>query len=94
MTPLLTQYIHQHFSRLTKAERGLANYLLTYPDCMMAESGASLAIKAGVSPMTVSRFIRKIGFDDYAAARLAVKQQAFGSSLPEAAGMLPITCLP
>ncbi|RUM49958.1 MAG: hypothetical protein DSY85_14585 [Marinomonas sp.] len=86
MTNTLSQQIQEHFSALSKSERALANFLLTNPDCLMVESAASLASKVGVSAMTVSRFIRKIGFIDHSEAKNSVKKEVFGTVLPDAGG--------
>lgn len=87
MTRVLSLRIQEHFSVLSKSERALANFLLTNPDCLMVESAASLAAKVGVSAMTVSRFIRKIGFNDYSEAKSAVKSTIFGAELPDVGGI-------
>lgn len=87
MAKALSQRIQEHFSVLSKSERALANFLLTNPDCLMVESAASLAAKVGVSGMTVSRFIRKIGFHDYSEAKSSVKSTIFGGELPDVGGI-------
>ena len=73
---------------LTKAEKSLANFLLTKPNLLMLDTAASLAAKSGVSTMTVSRFIRKIGYVDYAEAQQSAKHLAFGPSTAEANSLL------
>jgi len=78
MANTFVQRINDNFPAFSKSEKRLANFLMTNPDSLMAESTATLGNRVGVSAMTVSRFIRKIGFDSYAEAKLFVKEQVFG----------------
>lgn len=62
---------------LTKSESRIAQFLLLNEASLAMETGASLASKAGVSEITVSRFLRRIGYrgmtalkEDLNAARL------------------------
>ncbi|TGD64744.1 MurR/RpiR family transcriptional regulator [Tabrizicola sp. WMC-M-20] len=47
---------------LTKSEAMIAQWLLLNEATLPMETGASLAAKTGVSEITVSRFLRRIGF--------------------------------
>ena len=87
MIKKFTQQIQDNFAILSKSERALANFLLTNPDCLMVESATSLASKVGVSTMTVSRFIRKIGFKDFSQAKKLLKEQFFGPVMAQAGGI-------
>lgn len=78
MARSLVQRINDNLPAFSKSEKTLANYLLTNPDSLMAETTGTLAQQVGVSPMTISRFIRKVGFANYAEARRFVKAQVFG----------------
>jgi DNA-binding MurR/RpiR family transcriptional regulator len=78
MTTNLAQRINQHMPNLTKTERRLANFLTVNPDRLLLETNASLAGQAGVSPMTVSRFVQKIGFRDMADAKRTMKAHSYG----------------
>ncbi|HEY1028920.1 MAG TPA: MurR/RpiR family transcriptional regulator [Pseudomonas sp.] len=48
--------------RLTPAERTLWVYIQANLETLAFENGASLAAKSGVSPNTVSRFLRRLGY--------------------------------
>lgn len=48
--------------RLTRAERLVAAYLTANAQALTLETAASVARKAGVSPMTVGRFLRTLGY--------------------------------
>ncbi len=48
--------------KLTPAERTLWAYIQANLDTLAFENGASLAQKSGVSPNTVSRFLRRLGY--------------------------------
>lgn len=47
---------------LTKSEAKIAQWLLLNEPSLPMETGASIAAKTGVSEITVSRFLRRIGF--------------------------------
>ncbi|HEJ1327410.1 MurR/RpiR family transcriptional regulator [Pseudomonas aeruginosa] len=48
--------------QLTPSERTLLAYIQANRDSIAFESGSSLAEKSGVSPVTVSRFLRRLGY--------------------------------
>lgn len=50
----------------SKSDRLVADFLLANPDCVDNETANSLAEHAGVSPATVVRFCRKLGFEGLA----------------------------
>lgn len=54
--------IEQHYHNLSKAEKKIADVILQDPKQMSDLSAAQIAEKAGVSPATVVRFCRSIGF--------------------------------
>jgi len=64
--------------RLTKAEQKLAAYLLSRPDCLVLETAATIAGNIGISPMTVGRFLRKLGFDGLSDMRHQLKADLYG----------------
>lgn len=64
--------------RLTKAEKKLAGYLLSRPDCLVLETAATIAGNVGISPMTVGRFLRKLGFDGLSELRDQMKADLYG----------------
>ena len=83
MSESLAQRIQENLPNLSKAERSVANYLMTNPEVLMLETNASLASKVGVSAMTVSRFVRKIGFRDFSEAKISEQSRIFTTALPE-----------
>lgn len=76
----LLDAIREHEASLTKREARIAAYLSARPETIAMESGAVLAERIGVSPMTLTRFFRKLGFDSAAAARESVKTDLYGPS--------------
>ncbi len=50
----------------SKSDKILANYLLANPGCIENATAASLAELSGVSPATIVRFCRKLGFSGLA----------------------------
>jgi DNA-binding MurR/RpiR family transcriptional regulator len=63
MTTSLAEKLRADFSQLTKSEKAVASYMLTHMNRMPYETAASIAESAGVSSMTVSRFLRNLGFN-------------------------------
>ena len=70
---------------LTKLERRIAAYLNANPNALAVENSATIAKRAHVSPMTVTRFFKKMGFDSAADAKDLAKRQFYDGS-PEAVG--------
>lgn len=60
---------------LHPAERRLAAFLLDFPGDLASYDAQELARLSGVSKATVSRFVRRIGFDDYETARRAAREE-------------------
>jgi DNA-binding MurR/RpiR family transcriptional regulator len=54
----------ENWGALTASERTVADWLLEHLEHVPFETGASIAAELGVSPMTVGRCIRKLGYDD------------------------------
>ena len=50
----------------SKSDRLLADYFLANPCCVNQETASSLSLLTGVSPATIVRFCRKLGFDGLA----------------------------
>ncbi|KGE77537.1 MurR/RpiR family transcriptional regulator [Halomonas salina] len=59
---MFSERLEQHLNDLPPAERTLAAYIQANLDDIAFESGDSLARKSGVSPNTVSRFLRRLGY--------------------------------
>lgn len=74
--------VRAQLESLPATERQLADFLLEFPGELASYAGNELANLAGVSPATVSRFIRRIGYENYEAARRHVREErASGSPL-------------
>ncbi len=58
-----------------RAERRLAEFLLDFPGELASYDAQELARLSGVSKATVSRFVRRIGFDSYEHARRAAREE-------------------
>lgn len=66
---------------LTKLERRIAAYLMAHPSALLVDTSGAIAEQAHVSPMTVTRFFKKIGFHNAAAAKDEVKRQLYGAAV-------------
>lgn len=77
----LTDAIAAAQPSMTKLESRIASYILARPEILLIETNAEIARRLGVSPMTVTRFYRKLGFEGAFSARAAARLKAFG---PEA----------
>ncbi|SHH34671.1 MurR/RpiR family transcriptional regulator [Marivita hallyeonensis] len=65
MTKPLRDRLTEALNTATKADRAVANYMLTDMAALPFETAASLASKVGVSEPTVGRFCRSIGYDGF-----------------------------
>lgn len=65
----LFERIESASSGMTRSERLLAAYLTANARELTLENAASVARKSGVSPMTVGRFLRTLGYDSFDALR-------------------------
>ncbi|MFZ9199808.1 MAG: MurR/RpiR family transcriptional regulator, partial [Paracoccaceae bacterium] len=74
----LTEAISAALPSMTKLESRIASYILARPQMLLVETSAEIARTLGVSPMTVTRFYRKLGFDGAIAVRAAARRTAFG----------------
>lgn len=77
----LAALITSRHADLTKLERRIAAYLLANPTALAVDTSGTIADHAHVSPMTVTRFFKKIGFENAAAAKDEVKRQLYGTEL-------------
>ena len=73
--------VNTRHDSLTKLERRIAAYLMANPTALLVDTSGTIAERAYVSPMTVTRFFKKLGFDNAAAAKDALKQELYGSEL-------------
>lgn len=67
--------VRSQLDQLSATERQLADFVLEFPGELASYAGNELAELAGVSPSTVSRFIRRIGYDNYEEARRQVREE-------------------
>lgn len=74
-TDSFVRRVRGHLEALPETERKLANFVLEFPGELAGYAGNELAELAGVSPSTVSRFIRRIGYESYEEARRHVREE-------------------
>ena len=67
--------VRSQLDALSTTERQLADFVLEFPGELASYAGNELAELAGVSPSTVSRFIRRIGYENYEEARRHVREE-------------------
>ncbi|SET82112.1 MurR/RpiR family transcriptional regulator [Paracoccus homiensis] len=67
--------IRSALPELHRAERKLGSFLLDFPGDLASYDAQELARLSGVSKATVSRFVRRIGFDNYETARRAARDE-------------------
>ncbi|WOI57891.1 MurR/RpiR family transcriptional regulator [Palleronia sp. LCG004] len=65
----LERRIRSSYATLPLNEQRLADTILSFPGELASYSAAELARLAEVSPATASRFFKRIGYENYAAAR-------------------------
>jgi len=73
-TPFLSR-IRSSLPELHRAERKLGTFLLNFPGDLASYDAQELARLSGVSKATVSRFVRRIGFESYERARRAAREE-------------------
>lgn len=71
-TRRISDQIRERIHDLTPSERRVARALLAGPPTIGLESSSRLAQRVGVSGPTVSRFVQRLGFENYAAFQLAM----------------------
>lgn len=59
----LKQKLMDHWERFTASEQKVATYLIHNIADLPFETGASLSKRVGVSPMTIGRFVRTLGYE-------------------------------
>jgi DNA-binding MurR/RpiR family transcriptional regulator len=70
----VTERVRRSLGELSKAERKVARALLSGPPTIGLESVSELAARAEVSGPTVSRFVSRLGFDNYAGFQRALRE--------------------
>jgi len=78
----LTRRIHEVYGALPAGERKAADVVLRMPGELAVWSASELAAEAAVSNATISRFVRRLGYDSYEEARREARaMRAVGSPL-------------
>lgn len=67
--------VKQALPQLHRAERKLGMFLLDFPGDLASYDAQELARLSGVSKSTVSRFVRRLGFENYESARRAAREE-------------------
>ena len=70
----VAERIRRSLGELSKSERKVARALLSGPPTIGLESVVQLAQRAEVSAPTVSRFVARLGFDNYAAFQHTLRE--------------------
>ena len=70
----VSERVRRSLGELSKAERKVARTLLSGPPTIGLQSVSQLAALAEVSGPTVSRFVARLGFDNYAAFQQALRE--------------------
>ncbi|HEV2677409.1 MAG TPA: MurR/RpiR family transcriptional regulator [Aliidongia sp.] len=81
MVENLLEVMTERAAGLTKLEKRVAAYLTANPDAVLIETSAAIAERSGVSAMTVTRFFKKLGFENVAAAKKVTRRQVYGPSV-------------
>jgi DNA-binding MurR/RpiR family transcriptional regulator len=79
--PSLLSRIRDRLHELSPTERRLADFVLDFPGELASFSASELATLANVSNATVSRFIRRLGYDNFDEARRHARAEK-GSGSP------------
>lgn len=78
---MFSEKLESQVNELPPAERTLAAYIQANLDDMVFENGESLARKSGVSPNTVSRFLRRLGYTGLKSLKEELRDQVRVQSL-------------
>lgn len=71
--PSIEKVIKKGWKSLTISERRLGTFFLQHLEELPFETAASIAHRTGVSPMTVGRFIKKLGYGDLRGVKAALR---------------------
>ena len=77
-TDIFVEAMARAEDRLTQKEKRISAYFLARPEAIFIETNSDIARKLNISPMTLTRFYRKLGFNDSADARSKAIQNAYG----------------
>lgn len=81
----LTEMIAEKIPTLSDAERVVANFLLSDRQNIPFETAVSVAQKVGVSPVTVGRFCRRVGFRNFRELKAALRYDIGSEPWPASA---------
>lgn len=79
-TDILSSAIASAQHEFTQKERRIAAHFEARPESIIFDTNAEVAKRLGMSPMTLTRFFRKIGFKDSTDARAQIVAQKYGPS--------------
>jgi len=79
-TATLTQRIHSVYADLPTGERKAASVILDGPGELAVWSASELAERSDVSPATISRLVRRLGYENYDEARRDARAMRAGGS--------------
>jgi DNA-binding MurR/RpiR family transcriptional regulator len=74
-TPSFLSRVRQHLASFHPMERRLADFVIDFPGELSSYSATELAALAGVSNATVTRFIKRLGYQHYEDARRQVREE-------------------
>ena len=73
--PSFLARVREGFASLHPTERRLADFVLDFPGELASYSASELARLSGVSNATVTRFVRRLGYPSFEAARRHVREE-------------------
>ncbi len=81
--------IHEVYDQFSGQERRVADFVLDSPGELSMYAATELATLSGVSNATITRFVRRTGYPNYEAMRVAAREaRSWGSPLFQATGGL------
>lgn len=66
--------IHKSYEGLSSREKEVADFILNAPGDLSMYPGSELAERVGVSNSTITRFVKRVGFDSYEDMRRAARE--------------------
>lgn len=76
----LESRIRARYEQMSEVEQKLSDVILASPGHLAMQTATELAISAGVSKATTTRFFRSLGYDSYETARRAARKASSGGS--------------
>lgn len=79
---VMENHIQSVYDSMPKSERAIADRILEYPDEILLRSATELANISGASKAAVSRFVKRLGFNDFREMQREIRRtQTTGDSL-------------